>query len=89
VTVVYLNRSESVFLSAKESVPVYATLAESRSPSSSPVAVIEPKQKIPVVECIDVKEYQVYEVRLPDGKSGYVNIGKYDLTDRDGSLTSC
>jgi hypothetical protein len=89
VTVVYLNRCQSVFLSAKESVPVYATLEELRSPSSSTVAVIEPKQKIPVMRCIDVKHYQVYEVRLPDGKSGYVNIGKYDLTDRDGNLTSC
>ncbi len=89
VTVVYVHRSGSVFLSAKESVPVYATLEESSSPSSSTVAVIEPKQKVPVMECIGVKEYQVYEIRLPGGKSGYVNIGKYDLTDRHGNLSSC
>lgn len=59
------------------------------SGSSPTIAVIMPKQKMPVMRCIDVKEYQVYEVRLPGRKSGYVNIGQYELTDRDGSLTSC
>jgi hypothetical protein len=87
-TVVYLNRSESVFLTTKGSVPVYATLEESRSPSSPTIAVIEPKQKMPVLNCIDVKEYEVYKVRLADGKVGYVNIGTYELTDKDSDLVT-
>jgi hypothetical protein len=43
---------------------------------------------MPVLNCIDVKEYEVYKVRLADGKVGYVNNGTYELTDRDGDLVT-
>lgn len=88
--VIYLNRRESVFLTAKESVPVFATVGESMSSSAPhPITALEQNQRVPVLQCVDVKVYLVYKIRLPDGKVGFVNSGKIDLTDRNGSLTSC
>jgi hypothetical protein len=87
--VIYLNRREPVFLTAKESVPVFATVGESMaSPAPHPISELEQNQRVPVLQCVDVKVYLVYEIRLPDGKVGYANFGNYDLTDRNGSLTS-
>jgi len=41
-----------------------------------------------VLKCIDAKAYQIYKVGLPDGKGRLRARRKYELTDRDGSLTS-
>jgi hypothetical protein len=88
--VIYLSRRESVFLTAKEPVPVFATVGESMaSAAPHPISELEQNQRVPVLQCVDVKVYLVYKIRLPDGKVGYVNYGKYDLNDKNGSLVSC
>jgi hypothetical protein len=89
VAAIYINQRELVFLTAKESVPVFATIEDLKSSSSPTVSVLELNQRVPVLKCIDTKEYQIYKVRLLDGKLGYVLVGKYELTDRDGSMMSC
>jgi hypothetical protein len=85
----YIDRSESVFLTAKTSVPVFATKAESMSSGKTPFTELAPNQRVPVLRCVDVKQYQIYKVRVLDGKVGYVNVGTYELTDKGGSVTSC
>lgn len=70
--------------------PVFATAGESMSSATvHPISELQQNQRVPVLRCVDVKVYLVYKIRLPDGKVGYVNDGKYDLTDKNGSLTSC
>lgn len=46
------------------------------------VGELKPDQSVNVLKCIDVKHYQIYKVRLPDGKIGFVNDGKYKLVPR-------
>ncbi len=87
---VYFYRMAPLSLVATGSVPVFATADDSMvSPAAKPVAVLQPQQSVPVLRCVDVKHYQVYEVRLPDGNTGYVNVGEYTLLGREGKPSSC
>ncbi len=86
----YIESVKPIFLVAKHAVPVFATADESMvSPPPKAVAQLAPQQHVPVLRCVDVKHYQVYEVRLPDGTTGYVNAGEYDLLAKDGTRSSC
>jgi hypothetical protein len=87
---VYFRPTETVSLVAKGEVSVFATADDSMSsPASKPIAEIAPQQSVRVLQCIDVKHYQIYKVQLPDGQNGYVNVGAYALIGRDGNPTSC
>ncbi len=87
---VYFNRMVPLSLVAKGSVPVFATVDDSMaSPAAKTVAVLQPQQSVPVLQCVDVKHYQVYKVRLPDGSAGYVNVGEYAVLGKDGKRSSC
>jgi hypothetical protein len=39
------------------------------------IAVLRAGTKTPVYRCIDIKHYFVYEIRLADGRKGYVDSG--------------
>jgi hypothetical protein len=40
------------------------------------IAEIEPGTRLPIAECLDTKSDRLFAVELPDGRLGYVNIGK-------------
>jgi len=79
-----------VFLVTSEPVTVFATQEQSMEPvPGNSLAVLEPKQSVPVLDCVDVKHYQIYKIRMPDGRTGFVNAGHYTLRDKEGRPTSC
>jgi|SRR5580700_6588923 hypothetical protein len=79
-----------VFVVASDTVPIFATRDQSlQPPSGNSLAVLQPGQSVLVVECIDLKQYQIYKVRLPDGRTGFVNAGHYTLRARSGTPTPC
>lgn len=80
------KRPLDVFLVAREPVPIYESEAASRKPSTSTRRNLRVDERAAVVECIDVKHYLVYKVRLSDGSVGYINDGKYSLESTSGRL---
>jgi len=52
------------------------------------IAELQLHQSVDVIQCIDVKHYQIYKVRLPDGRFGFVNEGRYVLL-RNGKPSAC
>lgn len=74
---------------AKGVVPVYATEGDAmKSPSPPVIAELTAGQSVPVMECVDVKHYIVYRVRLPNGREGFVLEGTYTIM-RDGEQAYC
>ena len=87
--VLHLQRAATLILRTEGSTPVYATQADAlRSPPASVMAQLAGGADVQVTKCIDVKHYFVYQVRLPDGRKGFVLDGKYSLR-RDGELANC
>jgi len=80
---------QPLFLVAKGMVPVFQTKQDAM-PLSKEKALTSliPQQKVRLISCIDVKHYLIYEVRLDDGKAGFVNEGDY-LIQRDGKPSVC
>ena len=76
-----------LYLVAHDEVPVFDTEKEAMT-SHSPEMKLTPLQRVPVIECVDVKHYLIYKIRLQNGKEGYVNEGKYSL-ERDGKPSTC
>jgi hypothetical protein len=78
-----MGEPDDIHLVTSDSVSVFATKQESISPSvASPLAVLEPDARVPVLDCIDEGAYSIYKVRLSDGRSGFVNDGDYRLQDK-------
>jgi hypothetical protein len=50
------------------------------------IAVLEKGTRVDVLSCKDLKHYSVPEVRLPDGRVGYVLGGQFELTKKTPSL---
>ena len=87
---VRMGEPDDVFLVANQAVLVFTTKQQSMHSSlGSPLAVLQPKERVPVLDCIDVGEYQVFEVRLADGRTGFVNDGDYRLRDEHDDSTWC
>lgn len=85
-----MAEQQDVFLVANEPVPVFTTKELPIGPSADhTLAVLAPKQRVPVLDCADVKDYPVYKIRLPDGRMGFVNEGHYTLQDKDGRAAPC
>ncbi|MFZ6659147.1 hypothetical protein [Undibacterium sp. TJN19] len=76
-----------LYLVANEDIPVYAAEKEAMTSISSQVK-LPATQRASVIECIDVKHYLIYKVRMPDGREGFVNNGKYSL-ERNGKPSYC
>ena len=79
----------NLLLVAQDSVPVYESLDRAKAaPPQIIIARLQPYQSVEIIKCIDVKHYQIYKVRLPDGRLGFVNEGKYILI-RNSKPSSC
>lgn len=51
------------------------------------ISTLEKGTRVNVLSCKDMKHYSVPEVRLPDGRVGYVLGGQFELTKKAPSLT--
>ena len=87
---IYSHSDEDLFLVAKDVVPVYGSADEATSSSPQVIAIAKLKrlENVLIVQCIDMKHYQIYRIRLPNGHHGFVNEGNYQLV-RDGKPSSC
>lgn len=84
----YLNRP-TIYLMTNGVVPVYASLEQaSSSLSHESIINLKADQTVEIIQCIDVKHYQLYKIRLPNGQVGFVNEGRYVLM-RNGKPSSC
>ncbi|WP_428240552.1 hypothetical protein [Gynuella sp.] len=84
----YFDRP-TIYLVANSVVPVYSSLEQaSSSLSHNSITDLEPDQAVEIIQCIDVKHYQLYKIRLPNGQIGFVDEGRYVLI-RDGKPSSC
>jgi hypothetical protein len=87
---IYFDSRGSVSLVARDTVAVYATIEDAMaSPLPKPIAELAPQQRVSILQCVDVKHYQLYRVRLPNDRTGYVNAGNYQLLDKAGAPSSC
>lgn len=84
VAVVLLRPGKDLSLTASGTVLVFETQSAAMAvPAPSAIAQLADRQSVPVERCVDVKHYQIYEVRLPDGRHGFVNAGDYALMRGD------
>ena len=85
----YLYPMKPLMLVTEGAVPVFETKSDAMASSEpKPIAVLSVQQSVEVVKCVDVKHYFIYKVRLPDGRTGYVNVGDYVL-QRDSKPYHC
>jgi hypothetical protein len=54
--------------------------------SARAIAVLEKGERVDVLSCTDLKHYMVPEVRLPDGRTGFVLGGNFELVRKSPSL---
>ncbi len=79
----------ALYLVARTDVAVYASATDAMGkPPVKPESSLAPAQRAEVVDCLDVKHYLIYKVRLADGRVGFVNVGEYSL-ERNGKPSSC
>lgn len=72
--------AETITLVALEPLAVYKTPSGEVLQSSTGAAeIIAAGSRLAVTSCVDVKHYVVPEVRLNDGRVGYVIEGKFNL----------
>jgi hypothetical protein len=70
-------------LETSDTVSVFATKKDSITQSArTRLTILKADTTVPVITCIDVAGYSIYEIGLSDGKSGYVNDGDYRLLDK-------
>lgn len=78
--VYYLYWTPNSYLIANSVVPVYQTEKDAMTtPAPVPILTLRPGQRVEVTKFIDVKHYQIYEIRDPKGQRGYVLEGEYRL----------
>jgi hypothetical protein len=89
-TIFYAHQKpQDLYLVAKNMVTVYMSENEAMAPvPSMTVFKIAPSERVEVIECIDVKHYMIYKIRMPDGRQGFVNDGEYSL-ERFDKPSSC
>lgn len=82
---IYLIRLPwGMVLIAKNNVLVFSTIEQAMArPNPIAMAVLPHGQRVSVVECIDVKSYMIYKVRLSGGHDGFVLDGDYVLMRND------
>ncbi len=73
------NLPKDLYHVAKGVVPIYASENEVMALSAQIKLKLNPSQQVAVIECIDVKHYQIYKVAMPDGTQGFVIDGSYAL----------
>ena len=85
----YVFSADGMTLVAQDVVLVYATANQAKTwPHPAAIAKLYPGQSVPVTQCVDVKSYMIHQIRLPDGRVGFVLDGKY-LLMRNGKHTAC
>lgn len=85
----YIFSFRGLTLVANNSVIVYASEEDAAKwPHVKGIAVLSKNQKLPILACVDIKSYLVYKVNLPDGRTGYVLDGDFDLF-KDDKKTDC
>lgn len=81
--------TNGLMLVAGDAVHVYATQEQAMTwPNPKAMTELSSGQSVPVTECVDVKHYLIYKIRLPDGRNGFVLDGNYNLM-RDGKQAFC
>lgn len=76
-------QEKNLVLFAKDSVPIYATIEDATAGNGVVISEMIAGQHVPLLECIDVKHYLIYKIRMPDGRIGFVNEGSYLLLRYD------
>lgn len=75
---------ENIYLVAKEKIYIYRTINEAMDAAAQkrpiPINFLEKGEKIFVSDCHDRKSRFVVEVKLEDGRSGYIGPGPFYLT---------
>ena len=80
IIVATVMMAENITLVALEPLTVYKTPSGEALQSSTGFAeIITAGSRMTVTSCVDVKHYVVPEVRLNDGRVGYVIEGKFNL----------
>ena len=80
---------EKMTLLANGPVPIYRTQEDALSGNRSlAYGIISKGQQVQIVKCIDVKHYQIYKVKLPDGAIVYINDGDYSVL-KNGKKSPC
>ncbi len=82
---VVLLLGNNVELLATTAVPIGAEPTIDAA-SAQKLAILESGTRVDVLSCKDLKHYLVPEVRLPDGRVGYVLDGQFELTKKTPSL---
>ncbi|MCZ8175125.1 MAG: hypothetical protein O9343_08030 [Burkholderiaceae bacterium] len=75
----------SVELVAITSVPIGAALTIDPA-STQTIAVVQQGERVAVLACKDLKHYIVPEVRLQDGRVGYVIGGQFEIVRSAASI---
>lgn len=85
----FASSTHGLNLVTKDLVLVYeAEVHATTWPHPAAMTELPAGRSVPVTRCIDVKHYLIYEIRLPDGRQGFVLDGNYELI-RNGSVASC
>lgn len=83
------TQERDLLLIANSTVPVYDAPENALAPPPrTMIAELQAQQQVAVIKCSDVKHYQIYKIRLPDGRVGYINEGSYMLV-RNGERAHC
>jgi hypothetical protein len=86
---IFMNIINNINLIAIDPVPVYSYQEEAmKNPAPNPRLYLMPGQQVEVAKCIDVKHYQIYKIKSPDGKPGFILDGNYRL-EHNGKPSAC
>lgn len=78
-----------LYIVAQKNVPVYSFEKDAITlPSPKTGQKLVPYQRVQVIECIDVKHYLIYKIRMQNGKFGFINEGEYFL-ERNNKPAAC
>lgn len=84
---VYLFLGKKLILIPEEQLSVYkdidALYSINVDSSKNRIAFLVPGQRLPITTCRNLKDDQIYKIRLQNGKEGYVERGKYKVVRED------
>lgn len=72
--IVFIGSAKRIILIADDQIDV-VDRAVTDPAQTKIIAKLRPGQELPVLSCVDLKHYIVPEIRLGDGKRGYVLVG--------------